>query len=87
MAATGEAGIDLEAAMAVLGHKLINSLAVIKGGAVLLRQHGGQLPAQEHTAWLERIEHHTAYLGQVFERLTQGHLAGALAATTVDPVP
>jgi hypothetical protein len=72
---------DTVAATAVLAHTLLNSIAVVRGGTELLARHHDTLPASERHEWYRRVDDHAEFLAIVLERLAQGRLADALAAS------
>ena len=69
---------DHTAVTAVLAHTLLNSLAIVRGGAELLSRYHDRLGASERNDWYRRIDRHSRHLADVLERMAQGRLADAL---------
>ena len=69
---------DHTAVTAVLAHTLLNSLAIVRGGAELLSRYHDRLSSSERADWYRRIDRHSRHLADVLERMAQGRLADAL---------
>ena len=69
---------DMASVSAVLAHTLLNSLAVVRGGAELLARHHEGLDDLDRRTWYRRIDAHSRHLAAVLERMAQGRLAEAL---------
>jgi hypothetical protein len=64
--------------LALVAHRLLDSVAVIAGGAHVVRT--ASLVVDERDHYLERIEAHAQLIGDVLSQLARGGREGALAA-------